>query len=213
MYFSKFPRIKYKVSGNRFREAPKFVLAVDVTAAARIVRGVVKDIAVYNQYAVRDYETPEIAAEMLWGQPEWHWILLLLNDIFHPSDWVMSSRDFEEMIALKYGSADAANEKIAYFEDDEGNVVLPEDFNVSGTTKFPFMDYSDEYGFAFIKWTDAQGNEVDAPPTSQVAGNLHSVTYYQQETRLNESRRVINVVSKKTAEYIASQYSAQMGNQ
>ena len=212
MYFSKFPRIKYKISGNRFREAPKYILAVDITAAARILRGVVKDISTFEQYTVRDYETPEIAAEILWGQPEWHWILLLLNDVFHPSDWVMSSKDFEEMIISKYGSIEEANNRIAYYEDAENNIVPPQTYTVGSVVKTPYMNFSDEVGFPFIRWVDASGNEVDAPPQNEVAGNLHSVSYYQQESRLNEAKRVINVVDKRTAEYIAAQYRAQMGN-
>lgn len=210
MYFSKFPRIKYKISGNRFRESPKYVLAIDITAAARIVRGVVKDITTYDSYTIGDYETPEIAAEILWGQPEWHWILMLLNDIFHPSDWVMSSKDFEGMIAEKYGSIDEANSKIAYYEDDENNVVLPQTYNVGAVTKTPYMNFTDSVGFHHIRWVDGAGKEVEEPPQIEVAGNLHPVTYYQQESRLNEAKRTIKIIDKKTAEYIAAQYGALM---
>lgn len=210
MYFSKFPRIKHKISGDRFREASKYILAIDITAAARIVRGVVKDVVTYDSYTIRDYETPEIAAEILWGQPEWHWILLLLNGIFHPSDWVMSSKDFEDMIVEKYGSIDEANSKIAYYEDDGNNIVLPQVYNVGGIVKTPYLNFNDLVGFHYLRWFDDAGREVEEPPQNEVAGNLRAVTYYQQESRINEEKRTIKIIDKKTAEYIAAQYGALM---
>jgi hypothetical protein len=211
MYFKRFPRIEYKTSGNRFKESYKFVIAVDITAATRIVRGVVNDIVIYDKYAIRDTETPEVVAELLWNQPQWHWIILLLNDIFHPSDWPLNNSDFNEMIVKKYGSFEEAAAKVAVYFDEDEHIVLPQPFDVTGTTYYPNLDYTDEVGFSFVKWTDEDGLEVEQPSNAFSVAGLDAKSFLDYEVFLNERKREIRIVDRQVADYIASQYRALMG--
>lgn len=209
MYFSKFPRINFKVSGNRFKEAGRFAFAVDITAGARVFRSAVANIDQFDTYYVNDLQTPEVVAEMLWGQADWHWILLLLNEIFHPADWALSSRDFEDMIVRKYGSLERAQQRVAVYVNSDGEVQLPPVVQGAPNSANAFMQFSDDIGFSYITWVDAAGQEV-AQPAIVNAPNLRAYNYYEYESMLNERKRVIKAVSKKVAEQIASEYASTM---
>ena len=213
MYFSKFPIIRHQISGNRFKEAFKYTYAVDITSAARILKGVTQEIQVFDEYSVKDFEPPEIVAELLWGQSEWHWIVLLLNDIFHPSDWVLSSREFEEMIVTKYGSVENAMGKIAVYRNENDEVVLPEAFDTPNGKITPYLDFTDEIGFPHVKWYDESGVQVNEPENADTVAGLTAIDYYEIESELNESKRKIKIVSKRVADFISNQYSVLMKTQ
>lgn len=77
MYFKEFPEFLYD-----FRYAPhetKTAIVKDITRNVRFRKEVLSNIAVYDEYDIVDGETPEIIAEKIYGNPEYHWIIMLAN--------------------------------------------------------------------------------------------------------------------------------------
>ena len=64
MYFNEFPNIYYsfKINGK-----DKFVLIKDITQNVRIRKEILANITLYDEYDIRDGETPEIIAEKIYG--------------------------------------------------------------------------------------------------------------------------------------------------
>ena len=61
----------------------------------------------FDTYSLREGETPEIIAHKLYGDPELHWIIMLVNNIidrYH--DWPMSTNQFNSYLNQKYVDAD-----------------------------------------------------------------------------------------------------------
>ena len=61
----------------------------------------------FDTYKLREGETPEIIAHKLYGDPELHWIVMLVNNVvdrYH--DWPMSSNQFNSYLNQKYVDAD-----------------------------------------------------------------------------------------------------------
>tara|TARA_B100000029_G_scaffold455768_1_gene483269 strand:+ start:2210 stop:2737 length:528 start_codon:yes stop_codon:yes gene_type:complete len=57
------------------------------------------------EYFLEDGETPELAAYNLYGSSEYHWILLICNDIVNPrTEWARSQRDLLAYTKNKYGT-------------------------------------------------------------------------------------------------------------
>ena len=77
MYFKEFPEFLYD-----FRYTPhetKTAIVKDITRNVRFRKEVLNNIAVYDEYDIVDGETPEIIAEKIYGNPEYHWIIMLAN--------------------------------------------------------------------------------------------------------------------------------------
>jgi hypothetical protein len=77
MYFKDFPEFLYD-----FRYAlneTKTAIVKDITRNVRFRKEVLNNIAVYDEYDIIDGETPEIIAEKIYGNPEYHWIIMLAN--------------------------------------------------------------------------------------------------------------------------------------
>lgn len=76
MYFKEFPEMLYdfKYGGKN-----KTTIVKDITRNVRVRRDLLANITLFDEYDIVDGETPEIIAEKIYGNPEYHWIIMLVN--------------------------------------------------------------------------------------------------------------------------------------
>ena len=75
------------------------------------VRSKIKvNILFFDTYDVKEGETPEMVAHKLYGDPELHWIILLVNNVterYH--QWPKNTNQFLAYINDKYSDVDATH--------------------------------------------------------------------------------------------------------
>lgn len=119
MYFSEFPKIYYDFPQDS--TSTTLQILTDITTNVRIRKQILENITLYDEYDMKEGETPEIVAEKVYGNPEYHWIIMLANQRYdYLKDFPMSSRELEEYIADTYG-ADHIND-IHHYE--KNNIVV-----------------------------------------------------------------------------------------
>jgi hypothetical protein len=119
MYFQDFPNFLYDFEFTKNKRDA--LVLTDITRNIRFRRDILANITVYDEYDVKDGETPEIVAEKIYGNAEYHWIIMLVNERFdYRADWVLSIPRLEEFVAAKYGAQANA---IHHYEDSKGNIV------------------------------------------------------------------------------------------
>ena len=105
MYFSKFPYIVYDSVGNgEFKIVTNLLRRVAVRSKIRA------NTLFYDTYDVKEGETPEMVAHKLYGDPELHWVILLVNNItdrYH--QWPKNTNQFLAYINDKYSNVDATH--------------------------------------------------------------------------------------------------------
>ena len=68
------------------------------------------DIYTYDYYNVVDGESPEIIAFKYYDNSEYHWTILVANDIIdYYEQWPMSTQKFEEFVKEKYENPQAVH--------------------------------------------------------------------------------------------------------
>lgn len=71
----------------------------------------------YYEYLIRDQDTPENLADRLYDDPEYHWVILLMNDIVNPLfDWPLKQDAFDKFIIDKYGNRETAQALVHNYE-------------------------------------------------------------------------------------------------
>jgi hypothetical protein len=103
MYFSKFPQIIYDAKGNG-----NFQIVTNMLKRVALKTKVRTNTLLYDTYDVKEGETPESIAFKLYGDSEYHWIVLYVNNItdrYH--DWPMSTPQFLDFVNEKYANPDA----------------------------------------------------------------------------------------------------------
>lgn len=118
-YFSKFPELFYNFNvGGK----DKLFILRDITVNFRILRQALENVTLYDEYDVVDGETPEIVSEKFYGNPNYHWIVMLANQRFdYVGDWVLPYDRLEQYCIDKYGETNIYHTH--HYEDADGLVV------------------------------------------------------------------------------------------
>ena len=105
MYFSKFPYIVYDSVGNG-----DFKIVTNLLRRVAIRSKVRANTMFFDTYDVKEGETPEMVAHKLYGDPELHWVVLLVNNVterYH--QWPKNTNQFLAYINDKYSNVDATH--------------------------------------------------------------------------------------------------------
>ena len=95
-YFSRFPQIVIQ-SNNKPIIITDFLRRVSLSDKFRI------NTVFLDEYLVKDGETPEMVSNIFYGKPEYHWIILMVNDITNPrEEWPILDAKVTDLVYLKY---------------------------------------------------------------------------------------------------------------
>lgn len=206
MYFSRFPQLLHLAKVPKYREKRAEYLLTDITANVRFRKEILDKVNLFDYYIIKEGDTPEIVAEKIYDSPMYHWLVMLLNDMYdYRNDWPMTSAALDSYIEAKYGSTVAAKGRVLFFLNEENQVVTPDLVVDEGITKYPMYVNDDDFDISVIKFFDVDGVEVDAPNYNGL-GVPTPVYAYDYEVEQNERKRRIKVVSKAMAAQIASNF-------
>ncbi len=101
MYFSRFPLTTYDIKGDGI-----YKLLPDILRRVKLRSGIKAGAFIFTEYDVRDGEKPEDVAVKWFGDPEYHWVILMTNNITDRYyQWPMTQPQFQNFIEDKYGIA------------------------------------------------------------------------------------------------------------
>jgi hypothetical protein len=105
MYFSKYPLYVYDAKGDG-QETVVTNLLKRVAVRAKVAA----EVMLFDTYDVREGESPESIADKLYGNSEYHWVILLLNNItdrYH--QWPLTTPQFLQFVSSKYDNPDGVH--------------------------------------------------------------------------------------------------------
>src|SRR6056300_1818932 len=160
MYFRKFEKGYYDIKGNG-----NLKLVTDLMTRVKIRDKIANELSLYDKYDIPNGERPEDTAFKHFGSAQYHWVVLLTNnitDVYY--DWPMSEQDFEAFLKDKYTNPDA----IHHYEVSQS----------SGRTS---AQGPDDYSYLVEVHSDATGAQ--------------SVSNREHEQRLQDEKRSINLLN------------------
>ena len=112
-YFNKFPLMAYDMKGDR-----NYKLLPNILRRVKLRSGIRSGTFLFDNYDVKDGERPEDIAFKLYGDAEYHWIILMTNNVTDRYyQWPLSQPQFEEHLTDKYGAGS---------EDDVHHYEIPQ---------------------------------------------------------------------------------------
>lgn len=203
LYFDRFPVVPYDIAGKR---RTNYELMTNIFKRVGFVQRLLGNTSSYYEYIIKDFETPESLAEIVYGNPEAHWIILLTNNIVDPYyDWPMNSRAFDKYIAKKYGSISEAqityhhHEKVITREESLSGTVTETRFRVNETeltvnlasslSNVPYDTYEN-----LTDVTDYNAYNMENGTTVTQIISRDRISNYDYEFALNESKRNIKII-------------------
>ncbi len=149
--------------------------------------GYILKTKVYLPYFIKDGDRPETIAEEYYGSTSYFWIILFANDIKNIyEDWPRTQEALDEYITYKYKTLEEATSTTHHYEDEYGN-------HVTGYA-----------GNNLLVMNDTSNDEITG--IDYRTFSVTPVTYYEYESNLNESKRIINLIRPQYVTQIATEF-------
>jgi hypothetical protein len=199
-FYSKFPIINYNI--NRGADSVNnFTGVTNILFRFGFLTNILKNSAAYEEYIIKDGETPEMLADRFYGNPEAHWVIMLANNIIDPHyDWPLDNRSFDDFIVNKYGSFETAQttyhhwEKVVTRKDSFTGDETVQKFQIdeadvgADNLDVPYDNYTDQAVSVTETYDIGNGSSCIETITKD------RVTFYDYEFLLNEARRTIKII-------------------
>lgn len=171
-YFEDFPKVSYDIKKNgKVENVTNIMLRYKLNA---IIQNFVSP---YYDYTIQDGDRADIVAFNEYDDYTLDWLIYMVNDIIDPNfDWPLSQRTLQKYISEKYGSIPTSQATV-----HEYRKILNQQSVLSDGTIIPKKTLIVD--------------ETTYNTLSEV--NRESISKYQYETDLNDSKRQIKLVSEE----------------
>ena len=214
MYFEAMPQTLYSLEDDR----SNVKLVTNITTRVKINDQVKNQYGLFEEYDVKNGETPELVAEKFYNNSKLHWIILHYNDIIDPRfDWVMDTNNLVKYVTGKYSNING----IHHYEDaneayTNGNVYLLSSAAFGNFTAGDVIINNTDPGIGYITTKTSNsnviitvssggfgsGDQIKLNSNAQVTANITStttisgtpVTNYVYEDIVNEAKRRIKIL-------------------
>lgn len=118
-YFKNLPSIYYNFT---VKDKDTLFILKDITVNFRILKKALDNITMYDEYDVVDGETPETVSQKFYGKPDYHWIIMIMNNkVDYLNEWVLPYDRLEQYCKDKYG--ESLIYSTHHYEDANGYIV------------------------------------------------------------------------------------------
>lgn len=196
-YFNYFPKTFY-TSNNK---------STGVDAVTNIIsrfgfeEQLKENSTVFYEYNIQESDTPEIIAHKYYGNSEYHWIVLLFNDIVDPQyDWPLQYSQLTSYVNSKYSANGAANTTVQTgLAWSQSNNNIKEYYKVitrtSSTDSLVEKIQLDSNTYSNVVESTTTYTLDDSTTVTETITKEFK-TYYQYEVDINEEKRTIKLLKK-----------------
>jgi hypothetical protein len=230
MYFKSFPYTYYSLD-----DASSVQVVTNITNRVTLSEEVKTNLGLFDEYDIKDGETPELVAGRFYGNPELHWLILHYNEIIDPRfDWPLDTNNLNRHVAGKYTDVNATH----HFEDANGNYTNGNAYILSSNafTNFNVNDAitnNTNNGVGYITQKNSSsnvritittggfktGDQIVKTSNTSNRANITStvilsgtpVTNFAFEDELNESKRRIKILKASYLDAVVNDFKKKLG--
>jgi hypothetical protein len=196
-YFTRFPKTLYSLNDTSAQ------ILTNILFRFGLEKSLKQNTSYFFNYNIVEGETPEIIAAKLYGSPNYHWLILLMNEIVDvENEWPLQYDSLQKFINKKYSQseyADTANTSVTGATWARGNIhsyykeeitITPDGTETSKVTEIDLETFNELNQITITKL-------LPDNTSIQVKYLKYFKTYYEYELELNESRRIIRLLKKE----------------
>ena len=178
-YFRQLPELDYPSLSNDRNSVYDYQVVKNLFKRAVIRDDIFDAVTAFTKYSVKGDERPDQVAYNFYNDSGLDWVILTTNNIVHVRDeWPMGNHDFLTYLNTKYTEEELAN--IHHYEtklirNSRGQLIQPEGITVPEDHSITFLD-----------------NGVSRTETQ-----ITSFTFLENEIRLNDNKRNINILKQE----------------
>ena len=182
-YFQNFPDIQYALSVDNAGK-PNYINIKDYFHLLVVRDDIYREETLYTRYTIQNGERPDQISYKFYGDEQWYWILLQINEIVdYYTQWPLSETELGDFVNKKYGGTKGSNEIHHYETVETYDTATPPNLVLPGGLKVP-------ENFKFTYPTTPGGNVF-------LSSFPVSVSNYTYEKRLNDAMSELFILDKK----------------
>ena len=230
MYFKSFPYTFYSLDNTTTVQ-----VVTNITNRVALSDEVKNNLGLYDEYDIKDGETPELVADKFYNNSELHWLVLHYNEIIDPRfDWPLDTNNLNRQVASKYTDVNATH----HFEDANGNYTNGNAYILSSNafTNFSVNDVitnNTNTGVGYITEKNSSsnvritittggfktGDQILMSSNTSNRANITStvilsgtpVTNFTFEEEINESKRRIKILKASYVDAVVNDFKKKLG--
>ena len=225
-YFSRFPQVIIQ-SNNKPIIITDFLRRVALSEKFRF------NTVALDDYLVKDGETPEMISNLFYGKPDYHWVILMANDITNPrEEWPILDAKVTDLVYQKYdfvigvpsGAAYNANDVITsdndgtflvskvvgnnvYLRSQVGKIVLTTSNTLNNTTEetenLVISSVTDPEEGVHHYYDTELGYIVD----EDFSNDTIPVSNYTYEVEINDAKRNVKILNLAYVEQVVREFT------
>jgi hypothetical protein len=231
MYFQDFPLTYYSL----YDDLSNVKVVTNITARVKLSDEVKDNLSLFDEYDIKDEDTPEILADRFYNNPMLHWVILHTNEILDARfDWPLSTHNLRKYVEGKYGGNLNA---IHHYEDTNGvqvngNVYIVsssgfENFYVgnviTNTSNNGTAVVTEKVSSSNIRILVSEGGFVTSNQVENAGNTLANciltatntvsgipVTNLNYEDSVNESKRRIKILKARYVDGVVKDFKKQL---
>ena len=175
-YFRQLPDLDYPSLANDRKSAYDYQIVKNIFKRAVLRNDIFDEVTAFTKYSIIGDERPDQIAYNFYGDSGFDWVVLTTNNIIHVRDeWPMGNQDFLTYLNAKYTAEELSN--IHHYEtkivrDTNGRLIQKKGLTVPENHSISFLDNG----------------------TLRTESQITSFTFLENETKLNDDKRNINIL-------------------
>ena len=230
MYFKSFPYTFYSLDNTTTVQ-----VVTNITNRVTLSDEVKNNLGLYEEYDIKDGETPELVADKFYNNSELHWLVLHYNEIIDPRfDWPLDTNNLNRYTTGKYNDINAVH----HYEDANGDYTNANVYLLSSNafTNFSVNDVltnNTNIGIGYITSKISPSNvivtvtsggfktgdqilkssntAISANITSTVVVSGTPITNFTFEDEINESKRRIKILKASYVDAVVNDFKKKLG--
>lgn len=203
-FFDLFPKLIYDLEGTR---SGSYDVAVNIFVRLGVLKSIKQNSSLYYPYMIQDGDTPEMIADKYYGHPEYHWVVMMMNDVVDPFyDWPLDYARFSSYMSSKYGSIETSQTQIVRYEKQ---IDRRDSSSGVTTTSKMIIDYD-----TYVAMASSTFNTYNLSNDTTVAETItkNAVTAWDDEMDKNERKRAIKLLKKEYIDIIKKNLESELAN-
>ena len=179
-YFRNIPDFEYVNRTKDGQFISNYTQVKNFFKRGKLREDIFQDLTVFEKYDIKGDDRPDNVANIVYGNPQLDWVVLLSNNIINiQNEWPLSQQSFESYVLEKYGTV-AKLDEIHHYEsievkDSSGVIIFPKGVRVSAAQSVSYYEQLSE-------------EVITVNPISK------AVTNYQYEQKVNDDKRNIFLI-------------------
>jgi hypothetical protein len=199
-FFNLFPKTLYKIDNSNELDT-----VTNLTANFSILNSSINATQGFFDYTISEGDTPEIVAHKIYGDSEYHWLIMRINGIMDvKTDWPLTYSQLMETIDDIYGLTWSQTNYKTHYKIERKTLVKTGDYLEEYVTIDADIYANLSPSSTFFTLPD--GTSMQRNITKE------RFSYYDTEVQLNENKRSIRLVKPEYKNLILSELERVLSN-